>query len=169
MFQQLISEVNEIQRLSEKRKGSTAPVVNPDAKMMYRALHRSTFRKPVVPPEITTSHSRYYFETTEQFRYQLKSFNRDQRNSFQCVGYANIKLRFCGRCYDAGKNLPLDLYFVNRKPNRDLPRNLCLGCLGVFLEKRMVEVGEAKIKNNHANRKFEPARFFMIESPESTL
>lgn len=167
MLQQLIFEVKEIQRSSEKKKVKVTPIVDADGNITYKPMHRSTFRRPIVQPAITSSDTKFYFDDLEEFRIQYNDFNNKDRNiDFHCVGYANIRLRFCGRCYDADKDLPLDLYFVNRKPNEDIPQNLCLGCLGVYLKEHRDAVNmetEKDIGN------FEPSNLFSMGTPESTL
>ena len=135
MLQQLVFEVKEIQRTSEKKKVKTTPMVDADGNITYKPMHRSAFRRPVVQPSKPSNDTKFYFEDLEEFRIQYNDFNnRDRYTEFHCVGYANIRLRFCGRCLDANKDLPLDLYFVNRKPNENIPQKLCLGCLGVYLK-----------------------------------
>ena len=164
MLQQLIFEVKEIQRSAEKKNVKTSPIVGSDGNI----VNKSVFRRPMAQPDhaIISSDTKFYFDDMEEFRRQFNSFNdKDQSIDLQCVGYANIKLRFCGRCYDAKKDLPLDLYFVNRKPNKAIPQNLCLGCLGVFLKQHK----DAMKNSDKELTTFGPSSIFLIESPESTL
>lgn len=170
MLQQLIFEVKEIQRSSEKKKVKITPMVDSDGNITYKPMHRSAFRRPIVQPDYTLSSSdtKFYFDDLEEFRRQYNDFNNKDRNiEFHCVGYANIRLRFCGRCFDANKDLPLDLYFVNRKPNEVIPQTLCLGCLGVYLKEHRDEMNHIQSAKDVGS--FEPSNLFPIGTPESTL
>lgn len=137
MLQQVIHEVKEIQRVNDQKKVKVTPSVDSDGNIIYRAMHRTNFQRPIARPNYDMYKSpRFYFDDVKDFRKLLRAVNASKTSNayFKCVGYANAKLRFCGQCYDSDKELPLDLYFVNRDARTNTPNVLCLGCLGVYLK-----------------------------------
>ena len=140
MLQQVINDVKEIQKKfdSTKVEASTSNADTNNGKGIQRPIHRCTFRRTIVKPDYVEgadSTTRFYFESMKIFNSTLKMFNEENDEEYFSVGYANVRLRFCSRCYDNFKKLPLDMYFVNRKTKSVIPKILCLGCIGVLLRK----------------------------------
>ena len=118
MLQQVASEVKDIQRKYDDKKGKHVhAIVDASGKIIHRPMHRNEFRRTVAKPNYfvsATSTTRHYFESVKTFENLLKIFNTKTNQEYISVGYANVRLHFCLRCYDNYKTLPLDMYFVNR-------------------------------------------------------
>ena len=127
--------MNEIQKADKKRLRKVSSVTT-DGAIIYKPMHRNCFNRSVARPNYEQiKPNRFYFQSVDEFNEALQLFNSrpDKLAEYHGVGYANVRLHLCESCFDISKALPLDMYFVNRTKDSSLPRNLCLGCLGVLL------------------------------------
>ena len=100
--------------------------------------HRSQFSRfkrsfvYTVDPEVI---QRFHFAPDKQFKRLLNDFNKSNRENvfLSCVGYANVKLRFCTRCFDLKKTVKHDLYFINKTHKSSFPEVFCFGCVGFIV------------------------------------
>ena len=61
------------------------------------------------------------------------------------MGYANVNLRFCCRCYDAEKTKETVLYFVNIFDDVSQVREtLCYGCTGAIVTEITTKLNSQK-------------------------
>ena len=80
---------------------------------------------------------RDYMWCSQDFQEMLDKFNKtiEHEEIYECVGYANVRLRFCFLCFDAEKRKGKELYYVNKVQVDFHRRNICHGCLGHKLRK----------------------------------
>ena len=106
--------------------------------------HRSQFSRfkrsfvYTVDPDVI---QRFHFTPDKQFKKLLNEYNKSNRENalLACVGYANVKLRFCTRCFDLKKTACQDLYFINKTYKSSFPKIFCFGCVGFIIRRFLDE------------------------------
>jgi len=61
--------------------------------------------------------------------------NNDVKHKFKCVGYANVRFKFCTACWDENKveMMEKDLYFIDESEGKSARTVLCSECMKAVL------------------------------------
>lgn len=122
------------------------------------AIHRSCFGRKTLRHAYQKigNIDRYYYKDEEEFQRDLERFNRSIINKkksslitngercFAGVGLANVRLKFCSKCFDVDKDNEMELYYVNKGDISQHRTTLCRGCIGNELQQYKKERGSTE-------------------------
>ena len=143
----------------ESRKGTTDIVKKICIKYSRTGSKRDNITEPVHRREFyelktvfqvnqVCAVKRFYFPNKKDFTKALNEYYKrakDRKIEYKQVGYANVNLRFCCRCYDAEKTKETELYFVDIFHNVSQVREtLCYGCIGAIVTEITTKLNSRK-------------------------